>query len=87
MLTQHRGRVVTPQSVHTLLLTVISHHTVIAGVITTCQGKVVSDSQRLPNSTAVIAGPCSGKLLRRSRKLEQADAYICSVYVALSKLD
>lgn len=86
MFTQHRvwmGRVVTPQSVHTLL-TVISDDVVIAGVITTCRGKVVSDTQRLPNSTAGIAGPCSGMLLR-SRKLEQA--HICSVYVTLSKLD
>lgn len=80
------GRVVTPQSAYTLL-TVISDDIVIAGVVTTCRGKVVSDSQRLPKGTAVVAGPCSGVLLGRTRNLEQADAYICSVYVTLSKLD
>lgn len=80
------GRAVTQQSEPTLL-TVVSHDIVIAGVITTCREKAVSDSQRLPNSTAVFAGPCSGMLLGRSGKLEQADAYICSAYVTLSKLD
>lgn len=81
------GRVVSPQSVHTLL-TVVSDEIVIGISAYTCTGKVgVCNSQRLPKSTAVIARPCSGMLLGRRRKLEQADAYICSVYVTLSKLD
>lgn len=67
---------------HTLYTrcSVISDDTVTAGVITTCRGKVVSDTQKLPNSTAGTAGPCSGMFLGRNRKLEQAHAYVCSVY-------
>lgn len=66
-------------SVHTLL-TVISDDIVTAGVITACRGKVVSDTHRLPNSTAGIAGPCSGMLPGRNRKFEQAHAlYLLSI--------
>ena len=85
------GWAVTPRSIRTLLA--IASVDIAVGIAAyTCRGTVgICDSlrwasQRLLNSRAVVAGPCSGMLLGRTRKLEQANASICSVYVTLNKL-